>query len=246
LLNPYFPCNNLQLNFNAHTLSISDILLTHLLHNKSITPPSSIFLKNKETGRLPASSFDQFPPPLYRDRLNKYSKASCFTKLHSQLPIYPLMYSLPPLLFLLLLLLLPPSTPFTPPSTPRPSTSLPTTSLPSSTNDIGKTFPLSSPLSFRKFLTLQEKRVVTTIRYTGGIGLRRYFLTSAKLLKETSPDVLIEKVSGGREGRLESQRQYLIAITNNAYLLASLALSGCSPQHQPVWFRREGDLRDSS
>jgi len=55
------------------------------------------------------------------------------------------------------------------------------------------TLPLSSPLSFSKFLTLQEKRVVVTLRYTGGCGLRPFFLTAAQSIKDTNPDVLIEK-----------------------------------------------------
>ncbi len=54
--------------------------------------------------------------------------------------------------------------------------------------------PSSPPLSFQKFLTLQSKRVVVTIQYTGGSGLRPLFLTTAKKIKAGNGDVLIEKV----------------------------------------------------
>jgi len=54
--------------------------------------------------------------------------------------------------------------------------------------------PVSPPLSFRKFLTMQEKRVVVTIQYNANSGLRPYFLTAAKRIKERHPDVVIEKL----------------------------------------------------
>mmetsp|Transcript_6438 Transcript_6438/g.12718 ORF Transcript_6438/g.12718 Transcript_6438/m.12718 type:complete len:187 (-) Transcript_6438:12-572(-) len=107
------------------------------------------------------------------------------------------MYTNPPsyLSLLLLLIFLPTFTSFVPTSSSHPPASpLQATPTPDPSIDSGTTFPLAKPLSFKKFLTLQEKRVVTTIRYTGGIGLRRYFLTSASLLKRSNPDVLIEKV----------------------------------------------------
>jgi len=53
--------------------------------------------------------------------------------------------------------------------------------------------PLSPPVSFEKFLTMQDKRVVVTIRYSGGSGLKPYYLTVAKRIKMSHPDVLIEK-----------------------------------------------------
>jgi len=38
-----------------------------------------------------------------------------------------------------------------------------------------------------------DKRVVVTIRYSGGSGLKPYYLTVAKRIKMSHPDVLIEK-----------------------------------------------------
>jgi hypothetical protein len=49
------------------------------------------------------------------------------------------------------------------------------------------------PLSYDKFLKMQDKRVVVTIRYSGASGLRPYFLTVAKKLKACHPDVVIER-----------------------------------------------------
>lgn len=50
------------------------------------------------------------------------------------------------------------------------------------------------PLSFQKFLTMQGKRVVVTIRYSGGeAGLKPYFLTAAKKIKASHPDVILER-----------------------------------------------------
>jgi hypothetical protein len=53
--------------------------------------------------------------------------------------------------------------------------------------------PLAPPLSYDKFLRMQDKRVVVTIRYSGESGLRPYFLTVAKKLKASHPDVVIER-----------------------------------------------------
>jgi len=53
--------------------------------------------------------------------------------------------------------------------------------------------PLSPPLSYDKFLKMQDKRVVVTVRYSGESGLRPYFLTVAKKLKASHPDVVIER-----------------------------------------------------
>mmetsp|Transcript_6254 Transcript_6254/g.8126 ORF Transcript_6254/g.8126 Transcript_6254/m.8126 type:complete len:220 (+) Transcript_6254:162-821(+) len=49
------------------------------------------------------------------------------------------------------------------------------------------------PLLFEKFMTMQDKRVVVTIRYSGDAGLKPYFLTVAKKLKSSHPDVMIER-----------------------------------------------------
>lgn len=51
------------------------------------------------------------------------------------------------------------------------------------------------PLSFQKFLTMQGKRVIVTIRYSGGesAGLKPYFLTAAKKIKASHPDVILER-----------------------------------------------------
>jgi hypothetical protein len=49
------------------------------------------------------------------------------------------------------------------------------------------------PVSFDKFLTMQDKRVVVTVQYSGDSGLRPYFLTVAKKLKASHPDVIIER-----------------------------------------------------
>jgi hypothetical protein len=51
----------------------------------------------------------------------------------------------------------------------------------------------SPPMSFDKFVTMQEKRAVVTIRYSGDAGLKPYFLTIAKKLKASHPDILIER-----------------------------------------------------
>jgi hypothetical protein len=48
-------------------------------------------------------------------------------------------------------------------------------------------------LSFTKFLTMQDKRVVVTIRYTEEAGLRPFFLTVAKKVKAMHPDVVLER-----------------------------------------------------
>lgn len=53
--------------------------------------------------------------------------------------------------------------------------------------------PEAPPLSYDKFLTMQDKRVVLAIRYSGESGLRPYFLTVAKKLKQSHPDVIVER-----------------------------------------------------
>jgi hypothetical protein len=42
-------------------------------------------------------------------------------------------------------------------------------------------------------LSQQDKRVVVAIQYSGESGLKPYYLTVAKKIKETHPDVIIEK-----------------------------------------------------
>lgn len=53
--------------------------------------------------------------------------------------------------------------------------------------------PEAPPISYTKFLTMQEKRTVVTIRYSGDAGLKPYFLTMAKKLKTSHPDIIIER-----------------------------------------------------
>jgi hypothetical protein len=43
-------------------------------------------------------------------------------------------------------------------------------------------------------LVMQDKRVVVTIIYSGEAGLKPYFLTVAKKLKASFPDVIIERI----------------------------------------------------
>jgi hypothetical protein len=54
-------------------------------------------------------------------------------------------------------------------------------------------FPLAPHLTFQKFLTMQEKRVVVTFRYTDLPYLKPYFLTFASKLKKKHSDIIIEK-----------------------------------------------------
>jgi hypothetical protein len=67
---------------------------------------------------------------------------------------------------------------------------------------------LAPPMSFNKYLTMQEKRAVVTIRYSGDAGLKPYFLTLAKKLKASHPDIVIERlilpaVADGNEATFE-------------------------------------------
>lgn len=52
----------------------------------------------------------------------------------------------------------------------------------------------SPPLTFQKYLSMQDKRVQVKIRYSEAPGLRPYFLTVAKKIKMHNPDVIVEKV----------------------------------------------------
>jgi len=61
------------------------------------------------------------------------------------------------------------------------------------------------PLNFEKYLTMQKKRVPVTIRYSPKSGLKPYYLTVAKRVKDQYPDVLIEriKITGEDDDRSE-------------------------------------------
>jgi hypothetical protein len=61
------------------------------------------------------------------------------------------------------------------------------------TVDESNLLPSSPQLSYHKFITMQDKRVVVTIRYSSGANLKPFFLTVAKKLKSSHPDVIIEK-----------------------------------------------------
>lgn len=53
--------------------------------------------------------------------------------------------------------------------------------------------PEAPALSYKKYLSMQEKRVFVTIRYGEKSGWKPYFLTVAKKIKEAHPDVIIER-----------------------------------------------------
>lgn len=48
--------------------------------------------------------------------------------------------------------------------------------------DESKLLPSSPPLVFRKYLTMQDKRVRVSIRYSIGGGLKPYFLTGKSII----------------------------------------------------------------
>jgi len=50
------------------------------------------------------------------------------------------------------------------------------------------------PLNLEKYLTMQKKRVPVTIRYSTESGMKPYYLTVAKRLKDLYPDVIIEPI----------------------------------------------------
>ena len=51
--------------------------------------------------------------------------------------------------------------------------------------------PEAPALSFRKFLTMQEKRVIVTIRCSKDASWKPYFLTVVRKVKASHPDVII-------------------------------------------------------
>lgn len=50
------------------------------------------------------------------------------------------------------------------------------------------------PLNYEKYLTMQKKRVCVTIKYSKEYGLKPYYLTVAKKVKDEYPDVSIESI----------------------------------------------------
>jgi hypothetical protein len=70
----------------------------------------------------------------------------------------------------------------------------------------------SPPMSFDKFVTMQEKRAVVTIRYSGDAGLKPYFLTIAKKLKQSHPDIVIERriLPSAVDGNYEATFEVLV------------------------------------
>ncbi|KAL7532459.1 hypothetical protein ACHAWF_004140 [Thalassiosira exigua] len=53
--------------------------------------------------------------------------------------------------------------------------------------------PFAPMMTYQKYLTMQEKRVKVTVRYSAEAGLRPFYLTVASQIKSTHPDVLLEK-----------------------------------------------------
>lgn len=65
--------------------------------------------------------------------------------------------------------------------------------------------PDAPMMTYHKYLTMQEKRVKVTVRYSAEAGLRPFYLTVANEIKSAHPDVLLEKrilppASGGGGG----------------------------------------------
>ncbi|KAL7457884.1 hypothetical protein ACHAWC_010448 [Mediolabrus comicus] len=59
--------------------------------------------------------------------------------------------------------------------------------------DDGKFIPEAPMMTYQKYLTMQEKRVKVTIRYSSSAGLRPFYLTVADQIKSYHPDVLLER-----------------------------------------------------
>lgn len=65
-------------------------------------------------------------------------------------------------------------------------------SLPSIEEENGMS--LAPPLTYDKFLTMQSKRVPASIRFSADSGLKPYYLTVAKKIKDAYPDVVLDKI----------------------------------------------------
>ena len=61
--------------------------------------------------------------------------------------------------------------------------------VPQQLHDVASRLPVSHFFS----IALQDKRVVVTIQYSAESGLKPYFLTVAKKIKASNPDVILEK-----------------------------------------------------
>mmetsp|Transcript_38053 Transcript_38053/g.77724 ORF Transcript_38053/g.77724 Transcript_38053/m.77724 type:complete len:316 (+) Transcript_38053:131-1078(+) len=61
------------------------------------------------------------------------------------------------------------------------------------TDEEGKYMPEAPMMTYQKYLTMQEKRVKVTIRYSASAGLRPFYLTVADKIKNYHPDVLLER-----------------------------------------------------
>ncbi|KAG7351456.1 hypothetical protein IV203_010816 [Nitzschia inconspicua] len=61
-------------------------------------------------------------------------------------------------------------------------------------SDLSPNYPFAPPLTYNKFLTMQSKRVMVSIRYSAESGLKKFFLTAAKRIKDMFPDVILERV----------------------------------------------------
>lgn len=60
-------------------------------------------------------------------------------------------------------------------------------------SDDVKFIPEAPMMTYQKYLTMQEKRVKVTIRYSASAGLRPFYLTVADQIKSYHPDVLLER-----------------------------------------------------
>ena len=74
----------------------------------------------------------------------------------------------------------------------------------SSSSSSSEILPSSPPLTFEKYMTMTSKRVPVEIRYNSQqSGLRPFFLTVAKKIKDGYPDVVVQKTdlaTGGKHG----------------------------------------------
>ncbi|CAJ1954777.1 unnamed protein product [Cylindrotheca closterium] len=68
------------------------------------------------------------------------------------------------------------------------------TEMPLTVNGGSEVSSFAPPLSYDKYLTMQSKRVAVSVRYSEKSGLRPYYLTVAKRIKEAFPDVVLDKV----------------------------------------------------